>query len=137
MLISEKRYDDAISLLLGFKVIFGEYTDFLKVKQDYYSIENFKIMCNLFLLSKLAGMENTNIKSECKQIYEKEAGKILALDGQKNLTFEQFIEELNVKFLGFHKNSDAKAGLKLVFENQLKHNSPLIYPVLVYPVFRI
>ena len=120
LLISEKRYDDAISLLLGFKVIFGEYTDFLKVKQDYYSIENFKIMCNLFLLSKLAGMENTNIKSECKQIYEKEAGKILALDGQKNLTFEQFIEELNVKFLGFHKNSDAKAGLKLVFENQLK-----------------
>ena len=122
LLISEKRYDDAISLLLGFKVIFGEYTNLLSVKKDHYSIENFKIMCNLFLLSKLAGMENLNIRVGCNEIYEKDSVKILALYGQKNLTFEQFIEELNVKFLGFHKNSDAKAGLKLVFENKLKQS---------------
>ena len=122
LLVTEKRYDDAISLLLGFKVIFGEYSDSWGVKQDYYSIENFKILCNIFLLSKLAGMENINIINECKQIYEKESGKILALYGKKNLTFEQFIEELNVKFLEFYKNSDAKAGLKMVFENKLKQS---------------
>jgi len=120
LLVSEKRYDDAISLLLGFKIIFGEYTDSWGVKQDYYNIENFKICSNLFLLSKLAGVENENIKNECMQIYAKESSKILALYGFKNLSFEQFIEELNIVFLDFHKNSGAKADLKLVFENRLR-----------------
>jgi TolB-like protein len=122
LLISEKRFEDAINLLLGFNTIFGDYTDSWNNKVDYYSIENFKIMCNLLLLSKLSGTENTNIKSKCKLIYEKEVDKILGLYGQKNLSFEQFIDELNVDFLSFHKNSDAKAGLKLVFENKLKQS---------------
>lgn len=115
LLVTKKRYEDAINLLLGFKIIYGFY------EQDgSYSVENFKILNNLLFLLRLVEMENTNIKSECKQIYEKEYGKILSLYGKKNLTFEQFIEELYLQFLDFHKNSNVKADLRVVLGNKIK-----------------
>ena len=113
LLVFEKRYNDAINLLVGFRTIFNTNTD----KYADYGIEKFKVLVNIFLLSKLAGKENLNIHAECEQIYEKEKDKILVLFGQKNLSFEQFLEVEFQKLQNYFRNSDIKIGLIEVFDN--------------------
>jgi TolB-like protein len=118
LLVFEKRYNDAINLLVGFRTIFNTNTD----KYTDYGIEKFKVLVNIFLLSKLAGKENLNIHAECEQIYEKEKDKIQYVYDKENLTFEQFLGEEYKSLQNFYTNADIKNGLILVFENKLKQS---------------
>lgn len=117
LLISEKRYDDAISLLIGFKEIFASE---ISNGEEMYLIEKFKIVCNLYLLTEMAGVKNVNIRMECEKIYQKENGKILTSYGLKKITFEEFLNVLKEKYKEFHKNTDHEYGLKLILDTKFK-----------------
>jgi TolB-like protein len=118
LLILNKRYTDALHLLKGFRTIFGEYTDYWGNKQpDYYNVECFKVSLNLLMFSKIAGKENKQLYEECKNLYEKEMDKILALYSLNNITFDQFLGERYKVLLDFFKNTEIKNGLLKVLEN--------------------
>jgi len=115
LLILERRYSDAVNLLMGFRNIFGEYeyNGWIDGK-DYYNVDNFKVSLNLYLLSKLAGAESLKLREQCRQIYNQEKYKIGMLYEGKSLSYEQFLDERYMLLDEFFANEEIANGLRNV-----------------------